>query len=903
MRPIVLTFEIIKIILPRLTAVFLLLLLTGVHAFADGCFVWQRGADLNEPSQKAILCMDEGKETLILQVKYAGEAKDFAWIVPLPAKPDVSVIDDEESPFAEISLYTQRRNRWGYRGRDSGEDVKSGTVRVLEQKTVGVYDIAALAANDAKALSDWLNKNGYAFPEKRKDVLAHYTRKKWVYVAMRISAAALSQNGVDRLKSGELQPIRFTFEASEMVYPLTISSVNAGETELLLYVLADTPMHVVNSEGRAGLSISNNLAPFSQYRDARTGTWRKTTGFELPLTWRALRLPANKSLSLCKYREIYTSKDMHNDLTFTPFDAETYWRRQLKKEKNAKNAFLQQRALSVLAYYDVDILRKLADDKSERSRIAAASAINAGSPLDLIQRLARDSSVNVRKAVARNTETPVSILSELSKDKASSVREAVALNIKTPPKRLWEMIDAPDLVGYVARNQGLSLEMLRALAANANPDTRAIVAANPSTPEEILLVLARDEDSRVKKSILAHPARPVAVLKVLAKDTDPTVRANLAYYSRLPMEILTILLQDPEPCVRIAIGQNSAIWNSSRWQDISRELARDKDEGVRLVAAANPCIDQETLLELASDPSSKVRLVVAGNTKVTPDILAKLAADEDVLIRRTVAWQDGTPPQALTRLAVDKDADVRTSVVLNANTPASALDRMVNDPIEKIRVHLIWRKQISVKALTILAGDTSETIRRQIAGNSRLPAGVIEQLARDKIAIVRRRVCDNEKITEKTLIQLAGDESMEVKSAVAMLPKTPATALRLLAENPGFGPAVAGHPNTPIDLIETLAQSKSFYTRRAVAKRPDALPRILQALAKDVQSGIRYTVAINRNTPTELLEELAEDSIAGVRKGVTQNPATGEKTLKKLALDKDVGVVEAAKKALEKLNN
>jgi len=86
---------------------------------------------------------------MILQVKYEGSAEDFAWIVPLPAPPKLHAVEPEKSPFAESSLYTQQRARWGLRGReDAGREQKQG-VTVLQRKVIGVYDIAVLAADDA----------------------------------------------------------------------------------------------------------------------------------------------------------------------------------------------------------------------------------------------------------------------------------------------------------------------------------------------------------------------------------------------------------------------------------------------------------------------------------------------------------------------------------------------------------------------------------------------------------------------------------------------------------------------------------------------------------------------------------------------------------------------------------
>lgn len=172
------------------------------EARADGCFVWQGGVDLVEPSQKAIISFRDGTETMVLQVKYEGPATEFAWIVPLPAKPEVTAIEPEKSPFAEISLHTQVRERMLTDGR-KGE----AEVAVLERKMVGVYDVAILAAADATALADWLAKNGYAFPKNRVDVLKSYVRDRGVYVAMRIDPQALTADNEQKLRRGELQEV------------------------------------------------------------------------------------------------------------------------------------------------------------------------------------------------------------------------------------------------------------------------------------------------------------------------------------------------------------------------------------------------------------------------------------------------------------------------------------------------------------------------------------------------------------------------------------------------------------------------------------------------------------------------------------------------------------------------
>ena len=58
-------------------------------ARADGKF-FSAADDVRQPDQKALLWLARGRETLILQVKYQGKAREFGWVVPVPDRPKVS---------------------------------------------------------------------------------------------------------------------------------------------------------------------------------------------------------------------------------------------------------------------------------------------------------------------------------------------------------------------------------------------------------------------------------------------------------------------------------------------------------------------------------------------------------------------------------------------------------------------------------------------------------------------------------------------------------------------------------------------------------------------------------------------------------------------------------------------
>src|ERR1035438_8591901 len=135
-----------------------IILYAPAKSSADGCFVapkfvWNKLKDINEPTQKAILVYDAGREDLILQVKYEGPVDEFGWLIPVPNLPTVQ--KGSMKCFYELSQYTQKHfeNPWQRNQTKSmslsaagidPEEKAEPSVKVVEIKTVGAYEIAVL---------------------------------------------------------------------------------------------------------------------------------------------------------------------------------------------------------------------------------------------------------------------------------------------------------------------------------------------------------------------------------------------------------------------------------------------------------------------------------------------------------------------------------------------------------------------------------------------------------------------------------------------------------------------------------------------------------------------------------------------------------------------------------------
>ena len=216
-------------------------------------FVWDKHKDINEPTQKAIIVYDAGREDLILQVKYEGPVSEFGWLIPVPNLPTVQ--KGSMKCFYELSQYTQKHfeNPWQHNQSKSIDlamlaNASAGNaeppVKVIEIKTVGAYEIAVLATKDTGALKKWLEANQFSIPTNATDVIDSYVQRQWYFVAVKINL----ENGSglfptsQKLASGELNPLQISFASDRCVYPLKISSVNGTPSEIQVYVLSPEPL-------------------------------------------------------------------------------------------------------------------------------------------------------------------------------------------------------------------------------------------------------------------------------------------------------------------------------------------------------------------------------------------------------------------------------------------------------------------------------------------------------------------------------------------------------------------------------------------------------------------------------------------------------------------------------------
>jgi len=263
--------------------VILLVLLAGWLAMAgnlhaDGkVFSQVTAVKTTTPDQGALVHFADGTETLVVETTFVGAGTNFAWVVPLPAAPEITAVP--RTVFTNLERLFQpevihRQTAWwmgmliiaallGTLIRSLGKpggllqwfvlavlflfllaaaipgqvkargfasiSIEPTGVQILARQTVGVFDTVTLSSPDGAALTRWLNEHGFAVPAAAAPVIADYAKQGWVFAAAKLSRP-------DATGKTSPHPLAFKFKTDRAVYPLRLTGVENDRCLVELYV-------------------------------------------------------------------------------------------------------------------------------------------------------------------------------------------------------------------------------------------------------------------------------------------------------------------------------------------------------------------------------------------------------------------------------------------------------------------------------------------------------------------------------------------------------------------------------------------------------------------------------------------------------------------------------------------
>jgi hypothetical protein len=203
-------------------------------ACACGAPAPRPGTDVIVDKEHAILSWDGQQERIELLLDMLTDAADVGLIFPTPAPATVTGGDRET--FVDIEIAIQPRevivdDWWEFGGYGDGGAAGGAPPVVLDQVQLGPVEATTLEASDTTGLTEWLDANQYAIRPEIEALLDEYVQKGWYFVALKLTSDVPLEGGLD--------PIRFTFDSGELVYPMALSKAAESQQQVRLYVFQE----------------------------------------------------------------------------------------------------------------------------------------------------------------------------------------------------------------------------------------------------------------------------------------------------------------------------------------------------------------------------------------------------------------------------------------------------------------------------------------------------------------------------------------------------------------------------------------------------------------------------------------------------------------------------------------
>ncbi len=229
----------------------------GAPAAALACGGFFMGsADLSPVSQSServlVIMHGDGTLTAVLEHSYAGAPEDFAWVVPVPGTPALSIVPPStlrliDAATRPVVVGPQARCAaqpggcgcgLGADAARSGGDANSRDVDVEVLPQVGPYAPEVVSSSSATALSDWLAAHGYVVTPEMEPYIAAYVDAGASFLAVRLSPGADVR---------DIAPLAMTFAATTPVVPLSFAATVAEPSMgVAVIIVADTAFRPQN---------------------------------------------------------------------------------------------------------------------------------------------------------------------------------------------------------------------------------------------------------------------------------------------------------------------------------------------------------------------------------------------------------------------------------------------------------------------------------------------------------------------------------------------------------------------------------------------------------------------------------------------------------------------------------
>lgn len=242
--------------------------ITSIPVDADGGLIPFHNFSVYEPGQKAIIAWDGETEILILSVDVLSTSETKALhMVPFPSIPEIELGNTSSFRTVQWLLNSKTAKRWSTM--DNSLEYDAGgygnvSVEIVFHEITGPHDITITCVSSSENLTEWVTSfltdkglENINLPENLDEVVDSYLLEDIRYFAFDVIDIGPKQSSVD--------PLVYTFDSDCLYFPLKISSIIEGDSQISLALIAPTDMRIdwspmgdIGYSSHIGVQINNS---------------------------------------------------------------------------------------------------------------------------------------------------------------------------------------------------------------------------------------------------------------------------------------------------------------------------------------------------------------------------------------------------------------------------------------------------------------------------------------------------------------------------------------------------------------------------------------------------------------------------------------------------------------------
>jgi hypothetical protein len=195
---------------------------------------------VDQRGENILFVQDETTVEAHIQIQYQGDAKRFAWVIPVQALPEFSVgsqllfdrlLQGSVPTYGYSTQQTCSKGSGEFGGTGTGGGAagppddgagggSNGGPTIVYKATVGAFDITVLSGGTVDEVVQWLGANGYSQPADAPPILESYLQQGFLFAAIKLTGG----NGTD-----EIHPLVLKYTGNRPCVPIRLTAVAAVE--------------------------------------------------------------------------------------------------------------------------------------------------------------------------------------------------------------------------------------------------------------------------------------------------------------------------------------------------------------------------------------------------------------------------------------------------------------------------------------------------------------------------------------------------------------------------------------------------------------------------------------------------------------------------------------------------